>query len=124
MKILLCMIFLHLIDDYKLQGILADLKQKKWWEYNAPDKKYKYDYIIALVEHAFMNSFMIHIPIYFWFCQDFIVLTVTMIMSTSFHALVDNMKANLRLINLIQDQLLHIIWIIFLFFVYTFVRGL
>ena len=28
--ILLAMIFLHIIDDYKLQGSLASMKQKKW----------------------------------------------------------------------------------------------
>ena len=28
---LLLMIFLHIIDDYKLQGILASMKQKNWW---------------------------------------------------------------------------------------------
>ena len=41
--ILLLMIFLHIVDDYYLQGWLASAKQKSYWEQNAPDKLYKYD---------------------------------------------------------------------------------
>ena len=33
---LLLMIFLHIVDDYYLQGILASMKQRGWWEKNAP----------------------------------------------------------------------------------------
>ncbi len=46
--VLLSMIFLHIVDDYYLQGILASMKQKSWWEENAPQRLYKYDYIVAL----------------------------------------------------------------------------
>lgn len=31
-KLLLLMIFAHIIDDYYLQGILAHMKQKVWWD--------------------------------------------------------------------------------------------
>lgn len=118
MKVLLCMIFLHLIDDYKLQGILASFKQKEWWKQNAPDEKYKYDYIVALLEHAFMNSFMIHIPIYLWICKNELALTITIIISTILHAIVDDGKANKKIYNLFQDQIIHILWIIELFLIY------
>ena len=57
------MIFLHVVDDYYLQGILAQLKQKSWWEKNAPDPLYKNDYKVALVTHAFSWTFMIMLPI-------------------------------------------------------------
>lgn len=30
--IFLSMIILHIIDDFKLQGILADFKQISWWK--------------------------------------------------------------------------------------------
>ena len=64
--ILIAMIFLHIIDDYKLQGILASMKQKKWWkEQNDYKSMYKYDYIIALLTHSFSWSFMIMLPIAF-----------------------------------------------------------
>ena len=52
--ILLSMIFLHIVDDFKLQqGILSNMKQKNWWtsqkEYN---DAYRYDYIPALILHS------------------------------------------------------------------------
>lgn len=123
MKVLLCMIFLHLIDDYKLQGILASFKQKEWWKQNAPDEKYKYDYIVALFEHAFMNSFMIHIPIYLWVCKNELALTITVIISTFLHAIVDDGKANKKIYNLFQDQFTHILWIINLFLIFYAITG-
>lgn len=118
MKVLVCMLFLHLIDDYKLQGWLASAKCKDWWKQNAPNEKYKNDYIIALIEHAFMNSFMIHIPIYIWLYRNEFVLAFTILLSTIFHSVVDNAKANKRSINLIQDQLAHLLWIIVIWFGY------
>lgn len=57
--LLLGMLFLHLVDDYYLQGWLASAKQKSWWEKNSPDKLYSHDYIMALCEHAFSWTFMI-----------------------------------------------------------------
>ena len=46
--IFLTMIFLHIVDDYYLQGILAQMKQKKFWKEQAPDELYKYDYIVLI----------------------------------------------------------------------------
>ena len=57
------MLFCHIVDDYYLQGWLASAKQKKWWEQNASNPLYKNDYIMALVEHAFSWTFMVHVPI-------------------------------------------------------------
>ena len=59
--ILILMLFAHIVDDYYLQGWLASAKQKKWWEKNAPDKLYKFDYIMALFMHSFSWTFMIMI---------------------------------------------------------------
>ena len=47
--LLLGMLFLHIVDDYYLQGFLASAKQKSWWEKNEPNKMYSKDYIIALL---------------------------------------------------------------------------
>ena len=115
--ILLCMFFMHIVDDYYLQGILASMKQKSWWEKNAPDPLYKNDYKMALVEHAFSWTFMMMLPIIvytaiigtmlpIWFIIIFFFLNATI------HALVDNAKANAKIINLIQDQSIHFIQII------------
>ena len=108
--LLLLMIFLHIVDDYYLQGILASMKQKEWWHKTAP----------ALIMHGFSWAFMIMLPIaismefqcpigfIFAFLVNFIV-----------HALVDNMKANERRINLICDQSIHIAQIILTFLAFT-----
>ena len=61
--ILMCMVFMHIVDDFYLQGILANMKQKSWWEKNAPQEMYKNDYLMALIIHGYSWSFMIHLPI-------------------------------------------------------------
>ena len=121
----LSMIFCHIVDDYYLQGWLASAKQKKWWEQNAPKPLYKNDYWMALSEHAFSWTFMIHIPIVIY---SFIVsvqfnmyLFVCIFMVNWFvHAVTDNAKANLMKINLIQDQKIHFIQILVTFVLYMF----
>ena len=113
--VLLLMIFLHIVDDYKLQaGVLNNLKQKKFWEENAPDELYKYDYIWALIMHSFSWSFMIMLPIAFkmGFKLD-LSFILMFILNVIIHANTDDMKANRHQINLIQDQLIHIGQIIF-----------
>ena len=106
--IVLWMIFFHIVDDYYLQGWLASAKQKSWWEKNAPDELYKNDYIWALIMHAFSWTFMIMLPIAYYmnFNIDsrFIVMFAV---NWCIHAVVDNMKANNKNINLWLDQLIH-----------------
>ena len=47
--VLAAMLFCHVIDDYVLQApCLCNLKQKSFWEKNAPEEQYKKDYIVAL----------------------------------------------------------------------------
>lgn len=112
--ILLAMIFLHIIDDYVLQApCLCDLKQKSFWEKNAPQALYKYDYIVALFVHAFSWSFMIMLPIAikvgFGISIGFAIM---LLVNTIFHALVDDLKANKKKINLLADQLYHLVQIL------------
>lgn len=109
--ILFVMIFAHIVDDYYLQGILASLKQKTWWENQKSYKPmYKYDYIVALIMHAFSWSFMISLPILQFGFTKWIV--VAIILNTIIHGIVDDLKANKHKINLIVDQSIHIIQII------------
>ena len=118
--VLLTMIWFHIIDDYHLQGILADLKQIKWWKLHYPDQKYKHDWIIALGLHAFSWTFMIMLPIA-WRLRFEINWTFLMvfIVNWNLHFQIDHLKANRFKINLIQDQGLHLLqilitWAIFL----------
>lgn len=108
------MFFLHIVDDYYLQGWLADGKNKNWWKKYCPDDMYKYDYVICLLEHGFSNSVLIHIPIFFIANSNFIFLSI--IIFTLLHAYIDNLKANKKIINLIGDQVLHIACIIVIIF--------
>ena len=111
--ILLFMIFCHIVDDYYLQGWLASAKQKKWWQNNAPQSLYKYDYIVALFMHSFSWAFMITLPLTIhyllyggqWYLSLFIANIIV-------HSVVDDMKANRMKINLIQDQTIHLMQII------------
>lgn len=114
--ILFAMLFCHLIDDYKLQGILVNMKQREWWMKNAPQSLYKNDYIMALLEHSFSWSFSISVPLLvIAFMQKNDILLAFCIgsyfINTSIHAFVDNLKANWREINLVQDQLVHFLQI-------------
>ena len=116
--ILLAMLFLHILDDYRLQGILASMKQKKWWREQKDYKDlYKHDYLMALVEHSFSWAFMIMLPIAFImnFQLDDMFITL-FIINVFLHAQVDNEKANKFTINLWIDQLLHLVQIIVTWF--------
>lgn len=109
----LCMIFCHIVDDYYLQGLLANLKQKSFWKKNAPDEMYEHDYIMALLMHSLSWSFMVMLPLLVYFDFDppnlFFVLYS---FNAAVHAVVDDLKANKRLINLITDQSIHIVQIL------------
>lgn len=111
--VLLAMIFCHIIDDFNLQGIMCQLKQKSWWKENAPDAKYKYDYIMTLALHSFSWAFMVMLPIaiyqHFDIGIDFIIFLIANII---IHAIIDHIKANLLKINLTTDQLLHLMQIV------------
>lgn len=119
--ILLSMLFLHIIDDYKLQGILASMKQQNWWQKQENYKSlYKYDYIIALLEHSFSWTFMIMLPIAFSVQFKIGLWLVAYVINLIIHAFTDDLKANKLKINLIIDQLIHIIqifitWIVFVY---------
>ena len=111
--ILLLMIFCHIVDDYYLQGWLASAKQKQWWEDNAPQTLYKYDYIWALLMHSFSWSFMIMLPCAFALQFNVgIGYLFFIIFNTLLHAVIDHLKANLKIINLWVDQLCHMVQIL------------
>ena len=110
---LLGMLFLHIVDDYYLQGWLASAKQKLWWEKNSPDKLYSHDYIMALCEHAFSWTFMVMLIPGAWTYVNqtngrFETYLLCFALNWAIHSIVDDLKANVKTINLIQDQLIHI----------------
>ncbi len=121
MKILILFIvlYLHIYDDYYAQGILANMKQREWWEkqYTGSiankDKQrelYGKDYLMALAEHAFSWVFITHLPYLIMIVINPALVPlyiVSIIVNTVIHAIVDDMKANKKKINLITDQSIH-----------------
>lgn len=105
---LAAMLFLHVLDDFGLQGIMKDLKTKAWWRKQTADPKYAYDYVPALLCHAFSWAFMVMLPLAA--LQDFRpdgAFFACLVLNVAVHAWVDDMKANRLKINLVQDQLCH-----------------
>lgn len=108
--VLFLMLFLHICDDYYFQGILASMKQKSWWtkQENYSDV-YQHDYIVALVEHAFSWTFMIMLPIMILYHFSFTPFIMFFFLCNwIIHGITDHCKANLKAINLIQDQTIHV----------------
>lgn len=109
----LCML-LHLLADFTLQGCLADLKQKRWWDaqlekHNMTDKAsiYKHDYVAGLMAHSLMWSLVTFLPLMLVLSSE--QFTAIVIMNTVWHAFIDTEKANALSINLITDQLSHLL---------------
>lgn len=114
--LLIGMIFCHIVEDYGMQGILASMKQKAWWMEHAPDRLYQYDYVPALIEHAFEWSCMTLMPAFMWCVltntNKYDIIVIMVLINTIVHAIIDHLKANKKMINLWQDQLFHLIQII------------
>jgi hypothetical protein len=84
------------------------MKQKNWWtKQESYEDKYKNDYVIALIMHAFSWSFVILIPFLLLGLSP-IFLVIALVLNGTIHAFVDDLKANQKKINLVQDQSIHI----------------
>ena len=109
-RILWLMFLLHIVDDFVLQPIcLSKLKQRDWWQKNAPNSFYKNDYKIALGIHALSWSIMIHLPLFLIGSE--IALGVSILSNGVIHYITDDFKANKKKINLQIDQSIHLLQI-------------
>ena len=119
--IFLIMLVLHILTDFNLQGWLAQSKQKDYWLTifpNMEDKKdksnmYNNDYKCCLLMHSLFWSFMIMLPIFLFSTNSIKILVIVYIINTIFHYIIDDLKANKKIINLIDDQIIHIIQLLF-----------
>ena len=130
----LLMLLAHIVEDFHLQGKMADMKQKQWWhnqifanvrgitDADARDRelkeglrKYGYDYIPVLILHGFEWAICVSIPVMFYtgfeLSSDYIFMLVLMALV---HSAVDHLKCNKLRINLVQDQIVHIAQVIVL----------
>jgi len=123
--VLLAMLWCHVLDDYVLQGILASLKQRDWWQAQLKsgdigDTIYRHDYVAALLCHGLSWSCCVHLPLLLaggLRHQGFLALSVAL--NALVHALVDHAKANWKCINLVQDQCYHVAQIASVLLVYS-----
>lgn len=110
------MIFLHIVDDYYLQGCLAKMKQESFWKDIIKDYPIcKFDYLVALLCHGFSWSFMVHLPFTIITFKDekySSIILWSLISNAFLHSFIDNLKCNCKVINLVIDQTLHLIQII------------
>ena len=108
-KLLLLMLLAHIADDFYLQGILANMKQKRWWEHSEWYKPlYRDDYRIALLIHSMSWSIMILLPYIVLYNISGLMLFGAFITNAVIHYYVDDLKANKEQINLVVDQSIHI----------------
>ena len=108
-KVLMLMILAHIVDDYYLQGILASMKQKKWWlEQRGYRDLYKNDYLMALVMHSMSWSIMVLLPVMIFTTTPSAIIWSFFVINTMIHCHVDNLKANEFKISLVQDQTVHL----------------
>jgi hypothetical protein len=107
------MILAHIVDDYYLQGILASMKQKKWWlEQKGYKDMYKNDYKMALLMHSMSWSIIISLPIMFFTTAPGAFIYTLFVLNAMMHYYIDNLKANELAISLVEDQSVHLIQIL------------
>ena len=141
--ILFLMLLMHYIEDFHLQGCLANLKQKKWWEkqisnidmhshYILEHSIYRNDYKMSLFAHSIENALFVMLPLIidmliseFIHClqNTWILFIPSTILICVSHYLIDDSKANKMKINLIQDQLYHLCIILLIFLCYFPIIG-
>lgn len=110
--VIFAMIFMHVIADFAMQGVMADMKQKEWWKKNAPDAKYDGDFIMPLLMHSFSWAFLVMLPLAGYAAYYYGGIGITyfalLIINTNVHLWIDHAKCNEHKINLIQDQAIHL----------------
>lgn len=113
-KLLLFMILAHIADDFYLQGKLAKMKQKVWWEKLFDYKSlYKHDYKMALLIHSMSWSIMILVPAMVLLpTVSPYLLFASFIINTIIHYWIDNEKCNKLRINLMADQTIHFLQVL------------
>lgn len=122
--VFLLMLFMHILDDFHFQGCLANLKQKSWWAANAPDPKYKNDWIPALLAHCISWSMMVMAPCVIFMDVPVWLVVIMLVFNVAVHFVVDNAKCNRFLIGLVEDQMFHLAQIIFTFLVFSMIPGM
>ena len=120
--ILLGMIWMHILDDFVLQAMwLSKGKQKSWWDKELENDKFlhnicKNDYKMALFIHSLSWTISIMIiPLLllpFKEVSSILIYLFLFIANLFIHYILDDLKANKHMVNLINDQCCHLAQII------------
>ena len=120
LKLALLVLLLHFYSDFNLQigAKLDSMKQKIWWrrqfnklKMDAVDaKRYRYDFKCALLIHALVWSILTFAPL-IYFTKNVVGILAIVVVNALTHAWIDDVKANEYVLNLIEDQVMHIIQI-------------
>lgn len=120
-KIFILMLLCHVIGDFVLQtDKIANLKQKTWWKENCSEeelKKYKDDYKMALLMHCILWSAMVLLPVILCVEISGLTLYYLFIGNVLIHYVTDDLKANYRKFNLVEDQTIHLLQILLTFLI-------
>lgn len=119
----------HLFADYTLQGCLADLKQKSWWEKQLGKIKatkeqrhqYRNDYKAALVCHSLYWSLIICLPLLMLGGSQYLIQSL---FQAAAHYYIDDQKANKHAINLVIDQLFHAVQLLAVWGLWLMGKGI
>lgn len=117
LAVFVLMFICHYFADFVFQGQIALYKQKSWWKDNYPAKKYKNDWLISLLIHSVFWTLAILAPsILLGVLNDIMWFAILLLFNSIYHAFVDHLKCNKLLINLVTDQVCHIVQIIVTFY--------
>jgi len=114
-KIIALTLVLHFMSDFNLQigAKLHDMKQRAWWKAQLEKldktdaRRYRHDWLCALVIHSFVWSAITFAPI-LWMTESGLLIVLCLLVNTGLHAYIDHAKANELALSLVEDQLLHI----------------
>ncbi len=113
--VFLLMLGLHILEDFHIQGKMAEMKQKAFWRPYCEERPglYEKDYLVVLLLHGMGWSIMVSLPLLWLFFPDLPpVLFCAIVVNGLLHAYIDDLKANKLEINLIQDQTAHMVQIL------------
>lgn len=118
--VFLAMIFLHIMNDFNMQGRFFKLKRKQYWEEQFVHAKdpyaefymYRNDYKACIIAHSFSWAFLVELPViaYALWKNNLIMSIIyiaSILVNTVIHSAIDNLKDNEYKISLTVDQQLH-----------------
>lgn len=115
--LILSMFLMHVIGDSIFQSITLSMKKRKyyWKDYN--DYR-NYLYIFYLLLHSFIWSTTIHFSLILIMGIKIItrMFIISYIINILLHSVIDDMKANRKMIGMIIDQFLHSLQILLTFY--------